>query len=90
MDLVLRNQWCFFCDNTTTIKISNNPIQHDRTKHIELDRNYIKDNLDSGQITIPYIKSANQLADIMTHVVAGGPFYASLSKLGTSDIYAPT
>ena len=55
-----------FCDNTASIGIANNLVQHDRTKHIELDMNYIKDNLDSGQITIPYIKSANQLADIMT------------------------
>ena len=79
-----------FCDNTTVIEIANNPVQLDRTKHIELDRNYIKDNLDSGQITIPYIKSVNQLANIMTHVVASGQFYASLSKFGMSDIYAPT
>ena len=80
----------FFCDNTTTIEIENNPVQHDRTKHIELDRNYIKDNSNFGQITIPYIRSAYQLAYIMTHVVASGPFYASLSKLGMSYIYAPT
>ena len=52
--------------------------------------NYIKDNLDSDQITIPYIKSANQLANIMTHFVASGSLYTSLSKLGMSDIYAPT
>ena len=55
----------------------NNPVPHDRTKHIELARNYVKDNLDSGQITILYIKSDNQLVDIMTHVVASAPFYAS-------------
>ena len=79
-----------FCDNTTAIEIANNLVQHGRTKHIELDRNYIKDNFDSGQITIPYIKSTNQLVDIMTHVVASGPFYASISKLGMSDIYGPT
>ena len=79
----------YFCDNTTAIEIANNPTQHDKTKHIELDRNYIKDNLDSDQITIRYIKSVDQLVDIMTHVVASGPIYASLSKLGITDIYAP-
>ena len=78
-----------FSDNTTTIEIANNPLQHDRTKHIEFDWNYIKDNLDYGQIIIPYIKSVDQLTDIMTHVVASGPFYASLSKLGMNDRYAP-
>ena len=41
-------------------------------------------------IKVPYIKSANQLADMMTHVVTSDPFYASLSKLGICDIYAPT
>ena len=66
-----------FCDNTTTIEIANNPIQHNQTKHIELDRNYIKDNIDSGIIRVPFIKSVNQLADMMTHVVTSGPFYAS-------------
>ena len=77
----------FFCDNTTAIKVANNPVQHDKTKHIELDRNYIKDDLDYSQITIPYIKSIDQLADVMTHVVISRPFCASLSKLDMSDIY---
>ena len=48
-----------FCDNTTTIKIANNLVQHNRIEHIELDRNYIKDNLDSIMIKVPYIKSAD-------------------------------
>lgn len=79
-----------FCDNAVAIKIANNPVQHDRTKLVELDRIYIKDNLDSKIIEVTYIKRAEQLADIMTHGVASGPFYTMISKLGMCDIYAPT
>ncbi|RDY07721.1 Copia protein, partial [Mucuna pruriens] len=32
----------FFCDNNATISISHNPIQHDRTKHIKIDKHFIK------------------------------------------------
>lgn len=34
------------CDNKTVIQISHNPIQHDRTKHIEANRHFIKKNLE--------------------------------------------
>lgn len=35
-----------FCDNKAAIAIANNPVQHDRTKHVEVDRHFIKDHLD--------------------------------------------
>lgn len=63
------------CDSMTAIEIANNMAQYDRMKHVELDRNYIKDNLDASNIQVPYIESVNQLVDKMTHVVPSGPFY---------------
>ncbi|KAA0062636.1 putative mitochondrial protein [Cucumis melo var. makuwa] len=36
-----------FCDNKAAISIANNPIQHDRTKHVEIDRHFIKERLDN-------------------------------------------
>ena len=44
-----------FCDNKVAISIAN---QHDRTKHVEIDRHFIKEKLDSGSICIPYIPSS--------------------------------
>ena len=50
-----------YCDNNSAINIDHNPIQHDRTKHIEIDQHFIKEKLDSGLITISYIPSGLQL-----------------------------
>ena len=33
------------CNNKAAIAIANNPVQHDRTKHVEVDRHFIKDHL---------------------------------------------
>ncbi|KAL0552475.1 hypothetical protein IC582_011590 [Cucumis melo] len=55
-----------FCDNKAAISIANNPVQHDRTKHVEIDRHFIKERLDSESICIPYIPSSRQVADVPT------------------------
>ena len=45
-----------FCDNKVVMYcFANNPIQHDRTKHVEINRHFIKERLDNGSIYIPYI-----------------------------------
>ena len=79
-----------FCDNKAAIAISQNPAQHDRTKHVEVDRNFIKQNLEERIIQLPFVKSKDQLADILTKAVSARNFYNSLDKLGIRDIYAPT
>ena len=40
------------CDNKTAIEIAHNPIQHDHTKHVEVDHHFIKENLDKKSYTI--------------------------------------
>ncbi|RDX75634.1 Copia protein, partial [Mucuna pruriens] len=55
-----------YFDNKSTISIAHNPIQHDRTKHMEVDRHFIKEKLDSSLICTPYVLSQGQLANILT------------------------
>ncbi|RVW69129.1 Retrovirus-related Pol polyprotein from transposon RE1 [Vitis vinifera] len=55
-----------FCDNKVACDIVHNPVQHDRTKHVEVDRFFIKEKLDDKIVELPKIRSENQLADILT------------------------
>jgi hypothetical protein len=44
-----------YYDNKAAINITNNPIQHDRTKHVEIDRHFIKDKLDEGTMCMHFV-----------------------------------
>lgn len=46
-----------YCDNKAAIGIAHNHVHHDRTKHIEVDRHFIREKLLCGQICIPFVKT---------------------------------
>ena len=79
-----------YCVNRAAIDISQNLIQHDRTKHVEVDRHFIKEKLGVKLISFPFVSTEEQLADILTKGVSRKAFYDSLNKLGMVDMYTPT
>ena len=76
-----------YCDNKSTINIARNPIQHDRTKHIEIDRHFIKEKLEEGVVCMSYVLAEHQLADILTKGLNSSMFHDLVFKLGMEDIY---
>lgn len=78
-----------YCDNKAAISIAHNPVLHDRTKHIEVDKHFIKEKIESGVICVPYVPTAQQIADILTKGLHKGHFELLVSKLAMEDIYKP-
>ena len=74
------------CDNKAAISISENPVQHDRTKHVEVDRHFIKEQLENEILNLPYVKSEEQLADILTKAVPAKSFIDVLGKLSIGGL----
>jgi len=69
-----------FCDNKLAINIAYNPVQYNRTIHIEIDWHFIKEKYDSGLITSVYIPFGHQV----TYVSTNGLSTESLVNLLTS------
>jgi hypothetical protein len=52
------------CDNESAIKLAYNPVQHSRTKHIEIRNHFIRDHVAHGDTEFSYVCTKDQLADI--------------------------
>lgn len=76
-----------FSDNQAAINLAKNPVHHDRTKHVEIDRHFIKEKIDLEMIKIVNVSSNSQVADIFTKALPRVPFEILCSKLGMINIY---
>ncbi|GJX44151.1 retrovirus-related pol polyprotein from transposon TNT 1-94 [Tanacetum coccineum] len=54
------------CDNKGAIDLSKNPVQHSRTKHIDIRHHFLCDNVQKGHILIKKVSSVDNMADILT------------------------
>ena len=70
------------CDNTSAINLTKNPIQHSKTKHIEIRHHFIRDHIQKRDIEIMFVKTRNQLVDLFTKPLARDRFNKLKTKFG--------
>jgi hypothetical protein len=71
-----------YCDNQSCIKLYENPVFHDTSKHIEIQYHFIRHYVQRGAIELQYISTDEQVADILTKALGKGKFAPFRDKLG--------
>ncbi|KIL57634.1 hypothetical protein M378DRAFT_16141 [Amanita muscaria Koide BX008] len=64
--LPLKKPITLYVDNQSAIKLVQNPVAHDRTKHIDAKYHFIRDAQDKGLIKVEYCPTNSQVADVLT------------------------
>nr|GEW22573.1 copia protein [Tanacetum cinerariifolium] len=71
-----------YCDSKAAIAISCNPVQHYRTKHIDVRYHFLKEKVGKGIIELFFIKTEYQLADLFTKALSKDKFKYLVRRLG--------
>jgi hypothetical protein len=71
-----------YCDNTSTISISKNPVMHSKTKHIPIKYHFLREQAAEKNIRVEYVGTKEQVADIFTKPLPWEAFEYLCQRLG--------
>ena len=78
-----------YCDNRAAISTAYNLVHHDQTKHVEVDRHFIKEKIDNGTISVAYVPTTQQTTNFLTKALFKPMFERMVDKLGMYNLYYP-
>ena len=81
---------CIYYDNHSCVKLSDNPVFHDKSKHIEIKYHYIMDMVQKGAVKLQYVAMDEEIADVLTNPLARVKFEYCREKLGVLHIEVPS
>ncbi|WVZ92007.1 hypothetical protein U9M48_038106 [Paspalum notatum var. saurae] len=68
-------------DNVSVMYLSTNPVQHQRTKHVEIDLHFVRDRVAIGDVRVLHVPTTSQFADIFTKGLPSATFSEFRSSL---------
>jgi hypothetical protein len=74
------------CDNESVVKTATNPVQHIRTKHIDIRHHFLRNHMGKGDIVLEGVRTDDQLADIFTKSLDKTRFCKLRSELNVIDL----
>ena len=75
-----------YCDNTSAISISKNPVLHSKTKHIPIKYHFLREQVNEQQVKLEYVNTKEQVADIFTKPLPKYAFNYLRQKLGVISL----
>jgi hypothetical protein len=73
---------CIWCDNQSCMKLLENLVFHDRSKHIEIKYHYIRDMVMRGAVRLKYVTTEEQVTDVLTNPLSRTKFKHFRDKFG--------
>jgi hypothetical protein len=74
-----------YCDNVSAVYLSTNLVQHQRTKHVEIDLHFVRDRVAIGDVRVLHVPTTSQFADIFTKGLPSSTFFEFRSSLNVSS-----
>ena len=71
-----------YCDNTSAINISKNPVMHSKTKHIAIKYHFLRELVQDKEVRLKYVNTKEQIVDIFTKALPKDAFLYLRGKLG--------
>ena len=73
-----------YCDNISAVYLSTNPVQHQRTKYVEIDLHFVRDRVAIGDVRVLHVPTTSQFADIFTKGLPSSTFTEFRSSLNVA------
>ena len=75
---------------TRVVKLLENPVFHNKSKHIEIKYHYIRDMVQRGAVKLQYVATDDQIVDVLMKPLARVKFEYFREKLGVLEIKVPS
>ncbi|KAE8713459.1 hypothetical protein F3Y22_tig00110209pilonHSYRG00092 [Hibiscus syriacus] len=86
MGIELQGTPVIWCDNSSAISMSANLIYHAKTKHVELDVHFVRENVATNKLKVNYVPSSHQVADGFTKALSKDYFNVFRQRLGVVSL----
>ena len=86
MKMEIKEPVVMFCDNTSAINISKNPVMHSKTKHIAIKYHFVRELVQDKEIRLEYVHTKEKIANIFTKPLPKDAFLYLRGKLGVTPL----